>query len=295
MLKYNERVPATFMGYENPDMDDADVVVLPIPYEGTVSYKGGTRFGPRLIIRASGQTETFDSELKKEIIEHIKIYTAREMESNLSSPENMAKDIYKAAKQVLAMDKFMVALGGEHSISYGIAKAASEKYRKLTVLQIDAHTDLRDRYEGTRFNHACVMRRIRELGINTVQVGIRSLSLEEHEYIDKNKVKNIFWAPFTRAQISSIIDACTENVYLTIDADGFDPGVIPATGTPVPGGLGWYESLELLRALFRKKNVIGLDFVELASKGGEQDTRSEDAAATLVYRLIGYKFLSGKR
>jgi agmatinase len=291
MIKYKVGVPFTFMGCENPKLDEADVVVLPIPYEGTAHYKGGTRFGPQLIINASYQTETFDSELKKEIIDQVQIFTAPRMESNLSSPKNMIDDVYKGAKQIIAMDKFLVVLGGEHSISSGIARAYCEKFKNLTVLQIDAHTDLRDEYESTKYSHACTMRRIRELGVNVVQVGIRSYSLEEHEYVEKNKIKNIFWVPFKREQINDIINACTENIFITIDADGFDPSIIPATGSPVPGGLQWYESLDLFKKLFKERNVVGFDFVELSSKGGEQDTRSEDTAATLIYRLIGYKFL----
>lgn len=158
--------------------------------------------------------------------------------STLRSPENMIDDVYKAVKQIIAMDKFLVVLGGEHSVSSGIAKAYCEKLKNLTVLQIDAHADLRDEYGNTTYNHAC-----------------------------------------------------TENIYIGIDADGFDPSIIPATRSPVLGGLQWYESVDLFRKLFKEENVVGFDFVELSSKGGEQDTRLEDTAATLIYRLIGYQFL----
>jgi agmatinase len=287
-MHYKEGVPFTFMGCVNPRFEDSHVIVLSIPYEGTTSYKGGTRLGPEMILRASCQTEVFDAELKTDITEHVLIHTAPKMESNLSSPENMVQDVYRAAKRILEHDKFLLILGGEHSISAGAAKAYAEKFRNLTVLQIDAHADLRDEFEGTRYSHACTMRRIRELGVNVVQVGIRSLSAEEHEHISAGYAKNIFWAPFSIAQIKGIIEACTQDVYLTIDVDGFDPGLIPATGTAVPGGLMWYESLELFRTLFRERNVVGMDMVELADCVG--GTVSEDTVATLLYRLLGYKF-----
>jgi len=279
------------MGIENPTFEDAQVVVLPVPYDGTASYKGGTRFGPRLIINASCQTETFDSELSEEIVDKVKIYTAPQMEVNLSSPKNMVNDVYKAAKGIVGAGKFLVTLGGEHSITAGLVKAHKQRYNKLTVVQIDAHTDLRNEYEKSKYSHACVMRRIRELGVKTVQVGIRSFSSEEDVYIRQKRIKTIFKTPFDVSQIDGIIKACTKHVYLTIDVDGFDSSLIPATGTPVPGGLRWYESLELFRRLFSERNVVGFDCVELSSKGGEQDTRSEDAMATLIYRLIGYKFI----
>ena len=288
MLKYREGVPYAFMGVDSASFDEADVVVLPIPYEGTASYKAGQRFGPRMIINASCQTETFDSELKSEIVSKVKIHTALPLESNLSSPESMLKDVHYAARQVVASGKFLLALGGEHSISSGLAKAYAEKHKELTVLQIDAHADLRQEFEGTPYSHACVMRRIHDFGIRTVQVGIRSCSLEEHEYICEKKPA-VFWAPFTKEQIPAILEACGRHVYLTIDADGFDPSILPATGTPVPGGLRWYESLELFRRLFSEREVVGMDFSELADLGG-LDTRSADLAAALLYRLIGYKF-----
>jgi agmatinase len=292
-MHYREGLPRTFMGVENKPVDEAQVVVLPVPYEGTTSYKAGTRFGPDMIINASCSTETFDAELKREIISEVSICTVPRLESNLSSPENMINDVYSAAKELMENGRFLVVIGGEHSITSGIVRAFAEQYKDLTVLQIDAHADLRDEFEQTKYNHACVMRRVRESGVNVVQVGIRSHSLEEYEYVQKNKIKNIFSAPFQVAQVKDILAACTKNVYLSIDVDGFDPSIIPATGTPVPGGMLWYESLELFRQLFKKRNVIGLDVVELADIGS-MDTSSSDTIATLIYRLIGYRF-SGRR
>jgi agmatinase len=291
-MHYREGLPHSFMGTDE-QLDKAKVVVLPVPYEGTTSYKGGTRFGPDMILHASGSTETFDCELRREIISEVSISTAPKLESNLSSPEAMVNDVYAASKGFIEQGKFLVVLGGEHSISSGVARAYAELHKDITVLQIDAHADLRDEFEQTKFNHACVMRRVRESGVNVVQVGIRSLSLEEHEYIVKSKAKNIFFAPFSTAQVKDIIGACTKNVYLSIDVDGFDPSIIPATGTPVPGGMLWYESLELFRQLFRKRNVVGFDVVELADIGS-MDTSSADTVATLIYRLIGYKFSGTK-
>jgi agmatinase len=284
---YKEGAAFGFMGLDNQKIEDAKTIILPVPYEGTVSYTSGTRYGPEMIIKASIQCETFDTELKKDYSLDAGIYTASPMQPNLNSPEAMSDDVLDAVKGFLEMGKFVVMLGGEHSITLGAVKAFKERYQNLTVLQIDAHADLRDEYEGTGFSHACVMRRIRELGVNVVQVGIRNHSLAEQDYIAKNRLRNIFYAPFAERQIKDIVKACTDDVYLTIDVDGFDPSIVPATGTPVPGGMLWYESLALFRELFRKKTVIGMDVVELSRCGS--GTMSEDLVATLIYRLIGYR------
>jgi agmatinase len=286
-MQYREGVPHTFMGIENVPLDEAEVVILPVPYEATTSYKAGTRSGPDMLIRSSCQTEVFDHELKVSTVDHVKIHTAPKLQSNLSSPDAMVDDVYKAARALLSKGKYLVTIGGEHSITAGLCRAFAERHKKLTVLQIDAHADMRDEYEGTKNNHACVMRRVRELGVNVVQVGIRSYS--EEEYAEMKTQKNIFYAPFIQGQVKEILAACTQEVYLTIDADGFDPSVIRATGTPVPGGLLWYEALGLLREIFKKKDVVGFDFVELADIGS-MDTSSADAAAILVYRMLGYRF-----
>ena len=285
MLNYKRGCAHTFMGCED-SLDDSHVVVLPVPYDAAASYNTGMRFAPRNIITSSHNIETFDPELGAELIDKVRIHTAHPIEPNLSSPKAMADDVYDVVKQMIELGKFPLILGGDHSISFGPVRAFSEKFPDLTVLQIDAHADLLDEFEGTRYSHACIMRRAEELGVNTIHIGVRSYSQSEHEHMKEAKI--IFKAPFRIEQIPKIIEACTDDVYLTIDSDGFDPSLMPGTGTPVPGGLLWYESLALFRELFSKKNVVGMDFVELCPLG--TDTRSEDVAAMLLYKLIGYKF-----
>ncbi len=274
----------TFMGMEH-SFDEANAVVLMVPYEGSSSYGRGAFEGPELIIKASHNLEYFDPEFG-EITDKVRIHTVQQLVTEGLSPDVVSDKVYHDARIIIEKGKFPVTLGGEHSISFGAVKACLERYPDLTVLQIDAHADLRDEYDGMKFSHACIMRRIRELGANTISIGTRRLNKEEDDYIKSNNI-SIFPPPFKKEYVKDIIDACSENVYVTIDADGFDPSVIPATGTPVPGGLLWHETLDLFRELFEFKNIVGLDFVEV--KRGSS-TRSEDTAAELVFKLLGYKF-----
>jgi len=284
-MNLKDNLPFTFIG-DTSGFDEADVVFLLCPYEGAVSYEEGTKEGPDLIIRASEQIESYDPELQFDLKEKIKMHTMQSLKLNEFKDEELIDRIYQATKIVYKKDKFPVMLGGDHSISIGAIEAAAEKHKDLTVLQIDAHADLRDSFNKDRFSHACVMRRALDFRVNLVQVGIRSLSKEEHDFIKKNDIKTYF-APFRKETIPTILSDCTKNVYVTIDADGFDPSLIPATGTPVPGGLLWYEALDLFRELFHQKNIVGMDFVELKDS---DSTRSQDTAAILIYKLLGYRF-----
>jgi len=285
-MNHKDGAPFVFIGSEVL-LDEADVGIILAPYEGSVSYGVGTSKGPELIISASEQIESYDLEFKTEINSKVKINTCPKLEIESLSVEDALEAIYQKTKYILVRDKFPIVLGGEHTVSLGSLKAITEKHDKITYLQLDAHADLRDEYERTKHSHACVARRALEYDVQLVQVGIRSLSKEEYNFIKKNKIKT-FFAPFTTEQIPEIISACTEKVYLSIDVDFFDPSILPATGTPVPGGALWEESLELFKKLFSKKNIIGIDIVEL-NKGST--SRSQDLIATLLYRLIGYKFL----
>ncbi|MBS3113497.1 agmatinase [Candidatus Woesearchaeota archaeon] len=265
---------------------DSKVAILPFPYEKTTCYVKGTEKGPDAIIRASAEMELFDEECGN--IFEIGICTLNPLEVN-NSPESMNGIIYKNIKNLLNDNKFVATLGGEHSITSGIARAFNEKYNELSVLQIDAHADLREDFEGTKHSHACAMKRTMEI-CPIVQVGIRSLSFEESEFIKEKKLK-IFLAKdiFDNDEwFDDAISRLSKNVYITIDLDGLDPSVMPSVGTPEPGGLGYYQVLRFLKKVCNKRNVVGFDVVELCPN--ENDISSDFTAAKLVYKLIGYKF-----
>ena len=276
----------------------ADAILLKVPYEGTVSGGKGAAGGPRAIVEMlEYQVEMFDYLLKKTVCDEIGIIQKEVGAGNLK-PEKLVEKVQRETLKFFGNEKFLVMLGGEHTVSLGAISAAKKIFGNLTVIQIDAHADMRndnsdyedDRKKITKHAHSCVMRRAWELGCDIVPVGIRSLSPMEHEFIGKEKLeKNIFYTP-VKASYKEILSRCrNENVYLTVDADGYDPAVMPATGTPEPGGLGWDWTLGLFKELFREKNVIGMDVVEVAPR--KCDTITEFAAAKLVYHLIGRKFL----
>lgn len=290
MKLYNIKNYPTFCGYQNPSFKESKVVILPIPYQGTVCYGAETAEGPTAIINASSQMETYDLEFGFDLTEKIKIHTLEPMSPNLDSPQLMMNDIEKTTEKIIKQKKFSVILGGEHSVSIGSVEAFKKKYKDLTVVQLDAHADLRNEYQNTKFSHACVMRRCREI-TNVVQVGIRSMSMEEAEFINKNNLqKSIFFSP--ELPIKEIIKGIGKNVYLTIDLDVLNPALMPAVGTPEPGGLIWYPFISFLKELFIQKNVVGADIVELAPIPGI--TAPNFTAAVIVYKIIGYKFFVKK-
>lgn len=276
------RPPFTFCGVEN-NFERSRVVVLPVPYDSTASYKSGAREGPAAIIDASRNMETYDIERGIDVADEVGIYTLDELEPNMNSPRETIDRVRDAVKEITGNGKFPVVLGGEHSVSLGAVEALREKTN--SVLQIDAHADLRDEYEGTKYNHACVMRRIREIA-GAVQVGVRSMSEEGKEYIDEKGIgKSIFGVHFDP---DAVVDMLKEPVYITIDVDAFDPSEVPSVGTPEPGGLHWEQVLGLLKKVAEKKKVIGFDVVELRPTAGS--VGSDFLCAKLAYALIGYVF-----
>lgn len=269
------------------DSATAKILIWPVPFEKTVSYGHGAKDGPAAIIDASRYMETYDEEIGGEP-SRVGIHTLPFEDVDVE-PDIMSQALYHKALKLLGTDKFICMLGGEHSISPPVVRAFREHYPRLSVLQIDAHADLRDRYERSPFSHACAMRRIVEL-CPVVQVGIRSLSAEEAGVIPQLPT-SIFFAKDICGRIDWIdeaIDALTEDVYLTIDIDGLDPSLAPSTGTPEPGGLLWYEVLALMRALAAKRNVVGMDLVELC--GNSTSNVSSFTAAKLIYKTFGYIF-----
>jgi len=259
----------------------AKYVLLSVPYDGTSTYIKGAEKGPQAIIDASDSIELYDIQTEIEAYKS-GIYTDKHTYSFLS-PEKMVEEVKERVKHFLQQNKTIGLLGGEHSISIGAMEAHAEKYSNLSVLQIDAHADLRDSYNGSIYNHACVMRRAQEFA-NVVQVGIRNVCIEEKKNII---TENIFYAHEICGKtewMQKAIDRLTEYVYLTIDLDGFDPSIAPATGTPLPGGLLWYETLTFLELLFKSKKVVGFDVVELCPQNENKIT--DVLAAVLVYKII---------
>jgi agmatinase len=264
--------------------DTSKIVVLPVPYEATTSYGKGTKKGPDAILDASQIVEDYDIELECEPYKKLGIHTL----PPLRLKGDPHKEICGAVKNILKDHKISVMLGGEHSISYGAVKACKEKFPELSVLQFDAHLDLRNSYHASKFSHASVMRRIQELGCSCVQVGIRSQDIEEAEYIKENDLMDsIFYAhEFEDSKIPEIVNKLSSDVYITFDVDALDPSIMPATGTPEPGGLYWDQVLKMLRAVISEKNIVGFDVVELSPKPNLHFANY--TAAKLVYKMIGF-------
>ncbi|MCZ8055966.1 MAG: agmatinase [Microcystis sp.] len=274
----------------------AKAVILPIPYEATTTYRKGCETGPAAVITASQQLEAYDEELKRETCLEVGIYTHDAIADTRQQPQLSAEEMLAVTtatvSRLIADDKFVVAVGGEHAITTGVVQAYRQALSEpFTVVQIDAHGDMRFEYEGSLHNHACVMRRVLEMGLPTLPVGIRAICREEAELIAKQQIPVIWdrdiagdpnWIEKAIAKIT------TEKVFLTIDVDGIDPALIPGVGTPEPGGLSWHQTLNFLRRLFQTHQVIGCDVMELAPIS--DSVVSEFTTAKLIYKLIGYQF-----
>ena len=280
--------PHNFLGLpsESAEFERSEFVILPVPYEQTTTYQVGTKHAPRAIITASQEVETFDEELKFEACQ-AGICTLEPLEATTVDPRKMLERIHQTIRQLIDKGKKVVMIGGEHTISIGAVRAFREKYPDLCVLQLDAHADLRDTYQESKYSHACVMRRIGEI-CPFVGMGIRNISREEHEFLQQNKI-DIFFAQDLRnfdQWKEKVLDRLGPDVYLTFDLDFFDPSIMPSVGTPEPGGLLWYETLDFLKELVSRKNVVGFDLVELCPVPGL--VAPDFLAAKLIYRIIGY-------
>ena len=278
---------------ELQDPRRAMVHILPIPYEATVSYGRGTREGPAAIIAASHEVELYDAELDAEPSLVWGVHTLPALRADWRTPEAMMAGIADAAEEVARAGKFLLALGGEHSISAGVVRGIRRLIPEpLTIVQIDAHADLRDDYHGTRYSHACAMRRILDENPGPlIQIGIRSCSAEEAAYIKENRGRIMLWSPdLIRAedpidfhhQLKSSLAG--RKIYLTIDVDGMDPSVVPATGTPEPDGLGWHQTCDIIHAVASAGEVVAMDCVELAPRPGLH--ASDFSVAKLLYKSL---------
>jgi agmatinase len=277
-----------FAGLTPPysNLQQAKAIILPVPYDSTSEWRGGSRHGPQAIIDASQYLELYDLELDREIYK-VGISTLPEVEPLLSSPQDMIDRVYQVIKGLIQKEKFLVLLGGEHSLSLGAVRAFKEAFPGLSVLQLDAHADLRDAYLGTKYSQACVMRRIFEL-CPISQVGVRSLSWEEKQFLTQNKLTPICMPDLAlnKASIDQIIDSLSEDVYVTIDVDVLDPSIMPAVGTPEPDGMSWRQVLDIIELVALHKHVVGFDLMEFCP--GEGPGSCAFLLAKLAYKLIGY-------
>lgn len=264
---------------------DAGIVVIPVAYDGTSTWIKGADKGPAAIIEASTNIELYDIETDSEVYRK-GIFTDRAIEG-IISPEDMIEAVWERVQPHVEKGKFVVVIGGEHSVTIGAVRAHVESCHNMTVLQLDAHCDLRDEYNGSKYNHACVMARVREL-CPIVHVGIRSMDASEKELA---KRQGIFFAQDIynkKDWVEGVNAGLSDNIYITIDLDVFDPSIMPSTGTPEPGGLLWYDVLTLLKSACEKKNVVGFDVVELCPNN--RNKAPDFLAAKLIYKLLSYKF-----
>lgn len=271
---------------EFAQLDTAKVVLIPVPYDGTSTWGKGADKGPDAFLKASENMELYDIETETEVYQQ-GVFLAPAVTEN-SSPEAMVQAVHNSTKNYIKKNKFVTLFGGEHSISIGTIRAFNESFENLTVLHIDAHADLRPSYEGTSCNHACAVHEASQT-TNLIQVGIRSMDQIENSFLDPEKtffahdmVQDEYW-------MDKAIDLMTDNVFISLDLDAFDPSILPATGTPEPGGLLWYETLAFLKEVFAQKNVVGFDIVELCPN--ENSKPSEFLAAKLYYKMLSYKFM----
>lgn len=294
-------LPRNFLGLEGDaaTWQNAGVVVLPIPYESTVSYQGGTKLGPDAIIQASRFIELYDQELDSEPGPAVGVHTLPALHLTSAGPEAAVKELRECMDAILAEadGKLVIGLGGEHSITSAPVLAHADRLpegRRLTILQFDAHGDLRLEYEGSAYSHAAVMAQCIDRA-DLVQVGIRAITSEERALIRERGITTIFademWED--TSWIDRAFDALGDDVFITFDVDYFDPSLMPATGTPEPGGPAWYPTMKLLRRVFEEKNVVGVDVVELAPIGG--NAAPDFVVAKLVYKMIAYHSLSRRR
>jgi len=273
----------------NVDFETAQIVVLPVPYDQTVTGRHGTRNGPQAILRASQWLELWDPELNFDTSK-FGIHTLPELELPVSNPEQMINLVYQKVNKLIDKNKFPVIIGGEHLISLGAVKSFKEKHPNFSCLVLDAHADLRDEYEGFKYSHACVTRRIQEL-VPTVVFGVRSLAKEEVEYLSNKEKKIKVYETLGQTHISALTDVISElsdEVYISVDIDVLDTGIMPSVGTPEPGGLLWDEILKFLRVLCKSNHIVGFDVVELCPILGNQ--APDYLAAKLIYKILAYIF-----
>jgi agmatinase len=282
MKQYGD-LPKEFTAFES-----SKIVILPVPYDGTNTWIKGSDKGAKAILEASANLEMYDIDTDSEV-HKVGIHTADAV-TEASSPEAMVDEVYSRVKALFKKKKFPVILGGEHSVSIGAFKAASEQFSDLTILQFDAHVDMRDEYNGSKFSHKCVMARASEMA-PVVQVGIRSMSAAERDLI---KPERVFYAMQIYDQSTwmyELLNKLTRNVYITIDLDVLNPSIMASTGTPEPGGMNWFDIINILKMISEQVNIVGFDITELVPN--KENKAPDYLAAKLIYALLTFKFITG--
>ena len=279
-IKTYAGIPEGFAKLEN-----AKIVLIPVPYDGTSTWQKGADKGPNAFLEASENMELYDIETDSEVYKQ-GVYLTEPIKVN-ATPEAMVDAVHQETKSYIKKNKFVTVFGGEHSISIGTIRAFNEMFPSLTVLHIDAHADLRKSYDGSSCNHACAVYEASQ-NTNLIQVGIRSMDIKEKSIMNLDKTYFAHEMAMDDSWMDSAIDQMTDNVFITFDLDAFDPSIMPSTGTPEPGGLLWYETLDFLKQVFKEKNVVGFDIVELCPN--EVDKSSDFLAAKLYYKMLSYKF-----
>lgn len=270
---------------EYAKLETSKIVLIPVPYDGTSTWQKGADKGPKAFLEASENMELYDIETDSEVFKN-GIYITEPISIN-ATPEAMVDAVHQETKKYIKKNKFVTIIGGEHSVSIGTIRAFNEVFQSLTVLHIDAHADLRKSYDGSACNHACAVYEASQ-STNLIQVGIRSMDIQEKTVMDFDKTYFAHEMATDDTWMDSAIDQMTNNVFITFDLDAFDPSILPSTGTPEPGGLFWYETLEFLKEVFKEKNVVGFDIVELCPN--ENEKSSDFLAAKLYYKMLSYKF-----
>lgn len=284
----SKKIPDNFGGLpvSHSRYGTAKIVILPVPFDNTSSWMKGSEKGPRAIINASKNMELYDIETGSEVYRN-GIYTAGAVSARTS--KTMIDKVRSSVEKCMQDEKFIVVLGGEHTVSLGSIMACHNAYKNLSILHLDAHSDMRDAYEGNRYSHACVMARVKDFNDHIISVGIRSMDSSELKNVKK---RNVFYASEIQKSKDWIQKVCAKlsrNVYVTIDLDVFDSSIMPSTGTPEPGGLGWYDVTDLLECVSSSKNVVGFDVVELCPS---KNPAPDFLAAKLIYKGLSFKFRS---
>jgi len=287
-------IKSNYLGIENEysNFDKSGIVIVSAPFEKTVSYGKGTAKGPEAILEASHYVEFYDEEFDRELVFEKGISTIKPINFKKLSIKKSLNLISQTVRDLLKLGKYVVVLGGEHSISSATVLPFIESIQNLSILQFDAHSDLRESYENSIYSHASVMARIAELTNDIVQVGIRAQCIEEAEFIKKNNLKTFYARDLRTGKYQDwqkeVVNSLKENVFITFDVDAFDPSLLPATGTPEPGGLFWDETINLIKAIGKEKNIVGFDVVELAPQKGNPS--SDFLTAKLVYKILNCAF-----
>ena len=269
------------------------IAILPVPYEKTTSYGKGTAKGPKAILHASRYVEFFDEETEKEVCFEQGITSLKPLQLGSLSGKKALDVIYKNVKLLIDAGKFVITLGGEHSISTATIKAHFDSYKDLSILHFDAHSDLRDEYEGSKYSHACFAARVAEFTTNITQIGIRALSKDEFQFIKEKGISTFYAHDLKNGGLNSelmdsVIGTLDKNVYITFDVDYFDPSIMPSTGTPEPNGFYWHETAKFLKRVCSERNLVGFDIVELAPS--KDFTFPDFLTAKLIYKILNYKF-----